>query len=115
MRWRGLVFGLICAVWLLCLLPSAWLAAMATSAPGDIDQSLGGRGLTALLATLPLVLLLAPIAGLIARSKGQGRAAWWLVAAPLLWIAAALALAAFVLPAPGRTTMIAPVERVARA
>ena len=99
MRWRGVLFGLICAVWLLCLIPGVWLAAMATSAGGG-GEKLGGGVLVGILATLPLVLLLAPIAGLIARNKRQSTLAWWLVAAPLLWIAGAYALAGFVLPSP---------------
>jgi len=97
MRWRGILFGVICGFWLICLIPGVWLAAMASSA--DVEE-LGGVVLVGILTTLPLALLLAPIAGLIARSKGRLALAWWLAAAPLTWVVGAYALAAYALPSP---------------
>jgi hypothetical protein len=85
-RLKGVVFGLVCALWIL-ITPLALILAGLSPMAGEQ----GGAGRVApmaLLFTWPAATILAPIAGAISWRKGRRKLACGLVASPLLWVAA---------------------------
>ena len=88
-RWRGVLFALVCVFWLL-MVPVACYLAMMSPFLSDAGVNAAVWMLILNFVTWPLACLLAPIAGLIAYKKGHRRAAWIIVALPLLWIAVAV-------------------------
>lgn len=86
MKWRGVVFGLICALWLLFFPVAAFLAFMAPRlASSGLDAP--AWALMVNFYTLPAAVVLLPVAAVILRGKGRPRLGWALLAAPLLWLA----------------------------
>lgn len=85
MTLRGLVFGLICGLWLL-FTPLALFFALIGVMAADAGESAGGVALMFNFFTWPLGTILAPIAAAIAWRKGNTRLAWILAAVPLLWL-----------------------------
>lgn len=88
-RWRGVLFGLVCVFWLLMVPVTCFLAVMSPFL-ADAGVSVAVCALILNFVTWPLACLLAPIAGLIAYKKNHHRAAWIIVALPLLWVAVAI-------------------------
>jgi hypothetical protein len=87
MRFKAVVFGLACAVWIVAL-PFTIILAMMAPLLAEKGVTAGSGILVANFISFPLACLLGPIAGWIAWTKGMRALAWALVAAPLLWVAA---------------------------
>ena len=85
MNWPGLLFGLVCAGWLLLSVPATFLALMSPSLMGS-QAGTGGLLLAINFFTLPVATVLAPIAAGVAYRKGHRKAAWALLAVPLAWL-----------------------------
>ncbi len=82
-RLTGVLFGLVCAAWIV-VLPFSILFAVAYFAdrPATVDVWV----LKANFLSFPVICLLATIAAWIAWQKGRRRIAWALAAAPVLWL-----------------------------
>lgn len=85
MKWRGPLFGLICAGWLLFTPLAAFMALMSPFL-SDGGTSPAVWMLMINFFTLPVATVLAPVAGAVAYRKHHRRTGWILLAVPLLWL-----------------------------